>query len=136
MKLVDRPAEAQASARVTVFGAAGLEQPARSSGDIGFCPEHDALLRGHDRPRVRHRPAGRLLRLRRRRGGGPGRTRPWTSVELTKDSQDRLIRGYSRGMRQRLQVRPGHRPRPGDRSSSTSRCSGARPAGASASSSS
>ncbi|MBP1769714.1 MAG: yxlF 4, partial [Candidatus Aminicenantes bacterium] len=83
---------------VTVRGRRTWNAPALFR-DIGFCPEHDVFY--EDMTGLEF--VSGLLRLY---GFGPAEVRDRAAraldiVDLTKD-KDRLIRGYSRGMRQRI----------------------------------
>jgi len=83
---------------VTVRGRRTWNSPALFL-DIGFCPEHDVFY--EDMTGLEF--VSGLLRLY---GFGPAEVRDRAAraldiVDLTKD-KDRLIRGYSRGMRQRI----------------------------------
>jgi ABC-2 type transport system ATP-binding protein len=83
---------------VTVRGRRVWNDPAIFP-EIGFCPEHDVF---YEDMTGREFVAGLLRFYGYTRAGIAERTaRALDLVELTAD-QDRLIRGYSRGMRQRI----------------------------------
>ncbi|MCK7482396.1 MAG: hypothetical protein M0C28_38700 [Candidatus Moduliflexus flocculans] len=84
---------------MTVSGRPDLERPGALPGHR-LLPRARRLLRGHDRPRVRRRPPAASTASRPPRSADRA-ARALDVVDLTKD-KDRLIRGYSRGMRQRI----------------------------------
>ena len=98
MKLIDRPAEAEHRRRDRLRRA-GLERSGALPRDR-LLPRAGRLLRGHDRTRSSWPGCSASTAIPERRSRDRA-ARALDIVELTED-KDRLIRGYSRGMRQRI----------------------------------
>ena len=83
------------------------DDPESSSASVGYCTQFDAFPRGaHRLPVHRALPAPARLRAQEAERADAGRR---SSASGSTDAAERKVAGYSKGMRQRDQARPGDR---------------------------